>query len=107
VREPLLVLDDELRVLAISQAFATFFALRPAEAKGQPLHELDGGAWRDPALRQHLTRLVSDPAASFDDLPLTASFAGSGRHELLLYGRCINSDGTPTGRLLLGVQDMR
>jgi len=50
MREPLLVLDANQRVLAFSGAFAKFFGFDPARIKGSPLHELDGGAWQQPAL---------------------------------------------------------
>jgi two-component system CheB/CheR fusion protein len=104
VREPVLVLDNHLRVLAISRAFADTFALDPARTKGQPLHQLDGGAWHDPALRQHLMNLLTDPAADFDDLSIKGAFQGGKVRELHLYGRRISQDDTLPGRLLLGVQ---
>lgn len=49
MREPLLVLDAGQRVLAIGGAFAQLFGLDAEVIKGQPLRELDGGAWQQPA----------------------------------------------------------
>ena len=104
MREPLLVLDSRLCVLAISQAFAQLFGLDPALVKGQPLRELDGGAWQQSALRQRLEKALHHPTEPFEDFPLVADFPTAGPRNLLLYGRCITSQGTQTGRLLLGVQ---
>lgn len=105
IREPLLVLDASLRVLAISQAFAQLFGLDPALVKGQPLRELDGGAWQQPALRLRLDEALHHPTEPFEDFPLVANFPVAGARNLLLYGRCITSQGAQTGRLLLGVQE--
>ncbi|WP_210522002.1 chemotaxis protein CheB [Hymenobacter terricola] len=105
VREPLLVLDGELRVLAISAAFAKLFGLDSALVKGQQLWELDGGAWQLPALRQRLDEALRNPTQPFEDFRFEADFPTAGRRNLLLYGRCITSQGAQTGRLLLGVQE--
>ncbi|HEX8329056.1 MAG TPA: CheR family methyltransferase [Hymenobacter sp.] len=104
VREPLLVLDRRLRVVAISRAFAVTFGLDAAAVKGQALDELDGGLWRQPDLRQQLDGLLDNAGASFDDFRFVADFPG-GRRELLVYGRCITRDGEATGRFLLGLRD--
>ncbi|WP_310395417.1 chemotaxis protein CheB [Hymenobacter sp.] len=106
LREPLLVLDAEQRVLAISRAFAALFGLDPARAKGQLLRELDGGAWQLPALRARLDEALHHPGEPFENFALTANFPGAGPRQLLLSGRCITSRGAQTGRLLLGVQEV-
>jgi two-component system CheB/CheR fusion protein len=105
MREPLLVLDASLRVLAISQAFAQLFGLDPVQVKGQPLGALDGGAWQQPALRQRLDEALRHPAEPFEDFRFSANFPTAGPRNFQLYGRCITSQGAQTGRLLLGVQD--
>ena len=106
VREPLLVLDHQLRVLAASQAFATLFGLDADAVKGMPLFELDGGAWRRPALHQRIEAVLADSTVPFDDFLLSADFPTAGHRELLVYGRGIISDGYPTGRVLLGLQEV-
>ena len=53
IREPILVLDGEQRVLLHNPAFATLFDLAD-EARGQPLAEVATGAWRDPQLQLRL-----------------------------------------------------
>ena len=51
VREPLLVLDGELRVIAASRSFYLTFAVRPEDTQGRFLHALGNGQWDIPALR--------------------------------------------------------
>ena len=106
VRELLLVLDHQLRVLAVSQAFSELFKVNGAEAKGRPLTELDGGSWRQPALRERLEAVLQNPSAPFDDFRFNAEFPGAGPRELLVYGRCITGAQATSSKLLLGVQDV-
>ena len=106
LREPLLVLDNEQRVLAISAAFAQLFGLDRNRAKGQPLRELDGGAWQQSALRERLATTLRHPEQPFVDFPYAADFPGAGPRTLRLFGRPLTSGGARTGRLLLGVEDV-
>ena len=42
VREPLIVLDDALRVVVASRSFYRAFNVTPQETEGRPLYELAG-----------------------------------------------------------------
>ncbi|WP_083320754.1 PAS domain-containing protein [Hymenobacter glacialis] len=106
VREPLLVLDNQLRVLAVSHAFAELFRLDAAQAKGKLLADLDGGTWQQPALRQRMEAVLRDPTTTFDDYIFNAEFPEAGHRELLVYGRCIVSTGALSSKLLLGIKDV-
>ena len=108
VREPLLTLDADLRVYQANRAFAEAFGEDPAALPGQPLAELSGGAWHQPALRQCLAELL-DPASArteFENLTLTADFPRLGRRAVALYGRRLLFQGQPTGQVLLGVREL-
>jgi len=107
VREPLLVLDNRLQVLAVSQAFTDLFGLAADDVKGQALHDLDGGAWHQPGLRQLLQGVLETPTRPFDDFVLSASFGQAGPRRLRLYGRCITSGGVQTGKVLLGIEEVK
>ncbi|MFC6224529.1 CheR family methyltransferase [Hymenobacter artigasi] len=104
LREPLLVLDTEQRVLAISEAFATLFGLDRDRSKGQLLRELDGGAWQQPSLRERLETTLRHPEQPFLNFPYVADFPKAGPRTLRLFGRPLTSGGARTGRLLLGVE---
>jgi two-component system, chemotaxis family, CheB/CheR fusion protein len=45
VREPLIVLDDALRVVAASRSFYRAFVTTPPETEGRPLYELGNDQW--------------------------------------------------------------
>jgi len=51
IREPLLVLNADLRVLAASRFFDETFRMEPAQTEGSLLYALGDGQWDIPALR--------------------------------------------------------
>jgi two-component system CheB/CheR fusion protein len=109
VREPMLALDQQLRLHSPSQSFAQAFGLAMADLEGQPLAALSGGAWNQPALRECLQRLLDShtpQADAFDDFVLEADFAGLGRRRVHLYGRRMLHQGQPTAWVLLGLRSI-
>src|SRR5881275_2929202 len=59
IREPLVVLDRRLCVVAASGSFCRLFALDATEVQNCPFHELNGGQWDIPGLRLLLERVFS------------------------------------------------
>ncbi len=51
VREPLIVLDQDLRVVAASRSFYLKFKADPDNTEGKLLYELGSGEWNIPKLR--------------------------------------------------------
>ena len=51
IREPLLVLDPDLRVIAASRSFYRTFAVTPRKTEGKLVFDLGGGQWNIPGLR--------------------------------------------------------
>ncbi|KUG06532.1 chemotaxis protein CheB [Solirubrum puertoriconensis] len=105
LRDPLLVLDDELHVLMVSRRFGEAFQVENHLCRGRRLDELHQGAWRMPGLQTALEQLLRT-GEGFDDLPLEGHFAGLGPVRMLLYGRRITSKGADTGQLLLGISEL-
>ena len=58
IREPLLVLDADLRVQSANQAFYQFFQVEPGDTEQHLLFDLDHGHWNIPALRTLLEELL-------------------------------------------------
>ena len=56
VREPFLVLDQDLRIIAASRSFYTNFQIGQEKTQGQMLYDLDDGQWNIAALRLLLDR---------------------------------------------------
>ena len=58
VREPLVVLDRDLRVIAASRSFYRTFAVEPRNTQGRKLYLLGDGQWNIPALRTVLEDVI-------------------------------------------------
>ncbi len=72
---PLLLLDAELRVLAVSASFSRAFRLEPSSVLGRVVFDLGGGEWNMPRLRSLLgvTLGGGDPIDAYElDLELGA-----------------------------------
>ncbi|MBA3889559.1 MAG: PAS domain S-box protein [Gemmatimonadaceae bacterium] len=106
VREPLLVLDAELHVLAANRAFLDVFRTTREEAVGQMVYTLGNGEWDIPALRSMLETLL--PASSrFDDFEVDHVFRRLGRRVMLLNAREILGSGADAKRtILLAIEDV-
>jgi two-component system CheB/CheR fusion protein len=105
VREPLLVLDPDLRVRSASQSFFRTFRLPRQEVEGRLLHEVGAGEWNNPALRKALgDALLAEK--DFEDFELEQEFGAAGRLSLLLSGRALTQEAGSAPLLLLGMQNV-
>jgi PAS domain-containing protein len=59
VREPLVVLDAELRVVSANRAFYKYFQVFVEEVNGRFLYELGNRQWDIPALRKLLAAIIT------------------------------------------------
>jgi PAS domain S-box-containing protein len=105
LREPLLVLDPELRVVLANRAFGQAFGIAPAETRGRHVYELGGGLLNAPALRA-LLESVLPRNTSFDDFELPIVLPGLGRRLLLLNARRVYREGHRTELILLAMEDV-
>ena len=60
VREPVLVLDKELRVIAASRSFYSAFKVTPEDTQGRLLYALGDGQWDIPKLRVLLEKIIPE-----------------------------------------------
>ena len=59
VREPLIVLDQDLRVVTASRSFYEVFKVKPEETVGQLIYDLGNKQWDIPKLRELLETFLS------------------------------------------------
>jgi signal transduction histidine kinase/CheY-like chemotaxis protein len=86
VREPLLILDANLRVHSANRAFYQTFQVTVDETENQLVYQLGNGQWDIPALRTLLEDVV--PMSSvFNDFELEHEFPVIGRRVMLLNAR--------------------
>jgi len=88
VREPLIVLNDTLKVVTASRSFYQSFQVTPEETVGRTIYELGDGQWNIPALR-NLLETVLPHNYSFDDYRVEHDFPAIGHRIMLLNARSI------------------
>lgn len=104
-RDPLLVLDANLRVEIVNDAFYTTFKVRRDESIGRSLFDLDHHHWDIPKLRELLEDIL--PRHSFfNDFEVTHDFEHIGRRTMLLNARTLKDAVGRPERVLLGIQDI-
>jgi two-component system CheB/CheR fusion protein len=94
VREPLLVLDGELRVVSANRAFLKVFALAADMVIGRSLPETMGAGWK-PELRTHLDRVAADGKGQSrsQDFQIALDVPGSGSRRFAVNAREVASRG--------------
>jgi two-component sensor histidine kinase len=105
VREPLLVLDKDLRVLAASRSFYSTFQVVPSSTQGHLIYELGNGQWDIPELRLLLERIVPEHGV-MDDYEVERQFPDLGARTMLLNARKVFYEGNSHTTLLLGIEDV-
>jgi two-component system CheB/CheR fusion protein len=86
VREPLLVLDAELQVIAASRAFYQRFQVAKEETIGRQLSTLADRRWDLPAFRERLRNILPRDEA-VENFPVEVDIHGGGRVKMMLNAR--------------------
>jgi two-component sensor histidine kinase len=105
VREPLLVLDQDLRVVAASRSFCTSFDVVSEATLGRLVYELGEGEWNIPALR-HLLELIIPEHGVMEDFEVDHVFPRIGHRTLILTARKVFYEGNSHTTLLLCFYDV-
>jgi two-component sensor histidine kinase len=105
VREPLIVLDHELRVIAASRAFYMKFKVNRDETQGQLLYALGDGQWDIPKLRLLLERIIPEQGV-MEDYEVEHEFPQIGRRAMLLNARKVFYEAGSQTNILLGIEDI-
>jgi chemotaxis protein methyltransferase CheR len=105
VREPFLVLDDDLCVLAASRSFYQAFKVNQDETQGRPLYALGDGQWDIPKLRVLLEKIIPEHGV-MEDYVVEHEFPGIGQRTMLLNARKVFYKGGAGTTILLGIEDI-
>jgi chemotaxis methyl-accepting protein methylase len=105
IREPLVVLDDRLRIVSASPSFYETFQVTPAQTEGQFLYEICQRQWDIPALRQLLEDILPKNT-EFEDFRVEHDFARIGHKVLLLNARRVAQKDQQTHLILLAMEDI-
>jgi PAS domain S-box-containing protein len=105
MREPLLVLDGELRVKVAIRSFYETFNVTPEQTLGRSVYELGNGQWNIPALRTLLDELLPI-SGEFDNYQVEHNFPGIGQRTMLLNARWLHNGDPKKKMMLLGMEDI-
>ena len=105
VREPLIVLDQDLRVVSVSRSFYEVFKVKPEETLGQLIYDLGNKQWNIPKLRDLLETILPQKA-TFDNYEVEHDFTTIGRRIMLLDARQIERVSGKARIILLAIEDI-
>lgn len=105
IREPLLVLTPDLRVITANRSFYETFHVPPEETEGRFVYSLGDQAWDIPSLRELLEKIVPQNT-QFNDFEADHEFPLIGRKIMLLNARRIYREGKGTDLILLALEDI-
>ena len=105
VREPLIVLDKDLRVVTASRSFYEFFKVKPEETEGQLIYNLGNEQWDIPKLRELLETILPQKT-TFDNYEVEHDFATIGKRVMLLNARQIKRVLGKERIILLAIEDI-
>jgi len=104
VREPLVVLDEGLRIVSANPAFFRVFRLAEDDVASRSLFDVGGDFFSIPRLRDLLGDVIARGNA-FQDIEVEHEFPDVGRRRILLNARRLESETATTGHILLALED--
>jgi two-component system, chemotaxis family, CheB/CheR fusion protein len=105
VRNPLLILDKELRVRSANASFYEMFNVMPAMTEGQFIYDIGNRQWDIPELR-HLLEDVLPQRTLIKEFEVRHNFEQIGRKTMLLNAHCIVHGSQKTELILLAIEDV-
>ncbi len=110
VREPLVVLDDELKVISANDSFYDKFKVEEEATEGELLYRLGNNQWNIPKLRDLLEKILPKNQ-KFENFLVEHDFPEIGHKKMLLNGRKLQEKrvGDKTigkGLILLAIEDI-
>ncbi len=105
IRDPLLVLDTDLRVLSANRSFHKLFKVKQKETVGNLIYDLANRQWDIPSLRLLLETILPQKAV-FNDYEVEYNFPSVGKRTLLLNARRIPGPPKAAQWILLAIKDV-
>ncbi len=105
IREPLMVLDKDLKIILTNRSFYRLFKVSPEETEDRFIYDVGNRQWDIPQLRKLLEEIIPK-SNQFDDFKVEHVFPEIGRKIMLLNARRIYQEGIGTERILLAIEDI-
>ncbi|MBW1776400.1 MAG: sigma 54-interacting transcriptional regulator [Deltaproteobacteria bacterium] len=105
VREPLVVLDSDLKVVKANHSFYQTFKVKPEGTEGVLIYDLGSRQWDIPKLRELLEDVLPQNT-TFNDFEVEHDFETIGRKIMYLNARRIYTESKQTQMILLAIEDV-
>jgi diguanylate cyclase (GGDEF)-like protein/PAS domain S-box-containing protein len=105
VRDPLVVLDTELRIKSVNQAFCNTFNVSALKVRNRFIYALGGGEWKFHRLRPLLKELLSQNTTT-PHCEVNSYFTGKMHKTMLLNARKIRGIDASKPLILLAIEDI-
>lgn len=105
VREPLLLLDKELRVVKASRSFYDFFKVTSNKTIGKLIYDLGNQQWNIPKLKELLEKILLEKT-TFENYEVEHYFSKIGKRVMRLNARKIPRGLLEEQMILLAIEDI-
>jgi len=105
VREPLIVLDKDLRIISANKAFYNEFQVGKEKTEKQLIYDIGNRQWDIPKLRELLEDILPK-RTYFDDYKVDHSFPSVGHKTMLLNARRVVAVSGQRPLILLAIEDI-
>jgi two-component system, chemotaxis family, CheB/CheR fusion protein len=105
VRHPLVVLDKDINILSVNDAFSEVFKIIPEISKGKNLFEVGDGQWDIPELKKLLQEILPQKN-ELKNFKVEHHFPSLGKRTMLLNARSIVNEQKERKMILLAFEDI-
>jgi two-component system CheB/CheR fusion protein len=105
VRDCLIVIDQDFKVLSANRSFYRTFRVKPEDTHGKLLYELGNRQWDTPSLRELLEKVLLDQQ-EVEDFRFEHDFEGIGVRKLLLNARRMEAEVESGAVIILCMEDV-
>ena len=105
IRQPMMILDKDLRVISTNKSFYNCFKIKPEETLGNHIYDLGNKEWDIPKLRM-LLEDVLPKNGEFEDYEIEHEFLNIGLKIMLLNARIITQKEPDSNLILLAMEDI-
>jgi diguanylate cyclase (GGDEF)-like protein/PAS domain S-box-containing protein len=105
MHEPLIILDQNLKVVFVSPSFAEYFKIKPEQTLGKVIYELDDKQWDIPKLRELLESILPKKE-TLSNFEIEHNFNKIGKRVILLNARQIRRVLGEDRVTLLAIEDI-
>jgi chemotaxis protein methyltransferase CheR len=105
VPDPIVVLDEDLRIIVASRSFYLTFDTTPSVTQGRKIDEIDNGVWNVADLRVRLERIAPEHGV-MEGFEVERDFPRIGPRSMMLNARKVFYKGNAHTTILLGLEDV-